>query len=182
MTIVLAYVNVTSSQLDFYRRKLEKAAYNDALTGIGNRRYLPEKAKMFFAKEQTGVILLVDIDNFKKVNDTYGHDVGDEVLRSMYSAISKYERQNGISARFGGKEFVILLPGCELDVALIKTETIRQAVKQIEITTHDNMLHITASLGIYEIKKEDSFENSIKRADIALYQAKENGKDRIEVY
>ena len=182
MTIVVTYVNVISSRLDYYHRKLQDAAYIDTLTGIGNRRYLLEKTKMFFANEQTGVTMLIDIDQFKKINDNYGHDVGDDVLRRISKKMSEYVRQDDIFARFGGEEFIIILPNCALNIALTKAEMIRQAIEAMEISPHNSSLRVSVSMGIYQIKKGDSFEDVVKRADVALYQAKKNGRNRIEVY
>ena len=182
MAISVKYVNMISKKLDYYHSKLEDAAYIDALTGIGNRRYLNEKADMFFATHQLGIIIMIDLDNFKQVNDSYGHDVGDTVLKSMCRKISDYVRQDDIFARFGGEEFIILLPKCDLDTALIKAEAIRHAVESIQTDTTSGVIHVSVSLGVYEIQDRDSFTEIIKYVDIALYQAKQNGKNCIEVY
>ncbi len=182
MCIVVTYINMSSSRLAFYHRKLEDSKFIDPLTKIGNRRYLLEKTKMLFANEQTGVTMLVDIDNFKKVTDRYGHGVGDEVLRSISKKMSKYVRQDDIFARFRGDAFVILLPQCALDIAMIKAEAIRHAIESIETPINNSTIRVTVSMGIYEIERGDSFEKVIKNTDIALHQAKENGRNRIEAY
>ncbi len=182
MCIVVTYVNMSSSKLDYYHRRLEDAKFIDPLTKIGNRRYLLEKTKMLFAREQTGVTILVDIDNFKKVTDRYGHGVGDEVLRSISKKMSEYVRQDDIFAKFRGDEFVILLPKCALDIAMIKAEAIRHAVESIETPIDNGTIRVSVSMGIYEIERGDSFKKVIKRTDIALHQAKENGRNRIETY
>jgi len=182
MVISVKYVNMISKKLDYYHSKLEDAAYIDALTGIGNRRYLNEKADMFFATNQLGVIIMIDLDNFKQVNDRYGHDVGDAVLKSMCLKISDYVRQDDIFARFGGEEFIILLPKCAMDTALIKAEAIRHAVESIQTDTKSGKIHVSISLGVYEIQDGDSFAKTIKHVDIALYLAKQNGKNCIEVF
>jgi diguanylate cyclase (GGDEF)-like protein len=182
MTIVAKYVSFVSRKLAYYHRELEDAAYIDPLTGIGNRRYLLEKADMFFADNPSGVIILVDLDHFKQVNDRYSHDVGDDVLKGMCQTVSGYIRQDDIFARYGGEEFVILLPRCELDIALIKAEAIRHAVESMETIIKSGILQVSVSMGVYEIQKGDSFQNTIKCADIALYQAKENSRNCIEVY
>ena len=182
MCIVVTYVNMSSSKLDYYHRRLEDAKFIDPLTKIGNRRYLLEKTKIFFAREQTGIAILVDIDNFKKVTDRYGHGVGDEVLRSISKKMSEYVRQDDIFAKFRGDEFVILLPQCALDIAMIKAEAIRHAIESIETPIDNGTIRVSVSMGIYEIEKGDSFVKVIKRTDIALHQAKENGRNRIEAY
>jgi diguanylate cyclase (GGDEF)-like protein len=171
-----------SRKLDYYHRQLEDAAYVDTLTGIGNRRYLQEKAEGFFADSQSGVIILIDIDNFKQVIDRYGHDIGDDVLKNLTKKVSDYIRQDDIFARYSCEEFVILLPRCELDISMIKAEAIRHAVESTRTTTKSDPLQITVSIGVYEIQKEDSFDDAIKYSDIALYQAKKNGSNCIEVY
>ena len=182
MGIVDKYVNMISKKLDYYHRQLEDAAYVDTLTGIGNRRYLQEKAEVFFADKQSGVVILIDIDKFKQVNDQYGHDIGDNVLKNLSKKVSDYIRQDDIFARYGGEEFIILLPKCELDISMIKAEAIRHAVESTRTTTESGPLQITVSMGVYEIQQKDSLENAIKYADIALYKAKENGRNCIEVY
>jgi len=180
--IVVTYVNVISGRLDYYHRQLKDAAYIDSLTGIGNRRYLIDRSKMFFIEKQTGVTFLLDIDLFKNVNDQYGHDHGDEVLKRFSTEIENFVRQGDIFARFGGEEFAVLLPGCQLDIALVKAEKIRQAIEALKIDSPLGLIEITVSIGVYENKAGDSLKTVMKRADLALYQAKENGRNRIEVY
>ena len=182
MSIVVKYVNMISTKLDYYHRQLEDAAYIDTLTGIGNRRYLHEKAEGFFSDKQSGVIVLIDIDNFKQVNDKYGHDIGDNVLKNLSKKVSDYIRQDDIFARYGGEEFIIILPKCELDISMIKAEAIRHAVEATRTTTDTGSLQVTISMGVYERQEDDSLENAIKYADVALYRAKENGRNCIEVY
>ncbi len=167
---------------DYYHRQLKDTAYVDTLTGIGNRRYLQEKAEGFFADNQSGVIILIDIDDFKQIHANYGHDLGDDVLKSLSKKVSEYIRQEDIFARYGGEEFIILLPKCELDISMIKAEAIRHAIESTRIMTQNGHLQVTVSMGVYDIQKEDSLDDAIKYSDIALYQAKENGKNCIDVY
>lgn len=182
MTIIFTHVNRISGQLEFYHSKLKDAAHTDALTEIGNRRYLVEQAKLFLATSQTGAVFLIDIDHFKKVNDIYGHDVGDEVLRAVSRTISKTLRQDDIFARYGGEEFAVLLSGCPLETALVKAEAIRLAVDSLVVAAQAETVHVTVSIGIYEIQQGDSFEKLLARVDGAMYQAKTNGRNRIEIY
>lgn len=169
-------------RLDYYHRQLKDAAYIDSLTEIGNRRYLIDRTKMFFIEKQTGVTFLLDIDNFKNVNDQYGHDIGDEVLKKFSSEIEKFVRQGDIFARFGGEEFVVLLPGCKLDVALVKADKIRQTIESMQIDSPLGTFNVTVSIGVYENNEGDSLKTVLKRADLAVYQSKNNGRNRVEEY
>lgn len=180
--IVITYVNAISGRLDYYHRQLNDAAYIDSLTGIGNRRYLIDRSKMFFIEKQIGVVFLLDIDHFKNVNDLYGHVVGDEVLKKFSTQIEVLVRQGDIFARFGGEEFVILLPGCRLDIALIKAEKIRQTIEATKFESPEGTFGITVSIGVYENCAGDSLKTMMKCADVALYRAKDAGRNRIEMY
>ncbi|WP_319584799.1 diguanylate cyclase [uncultured Pseudodesulfovibrio sp.] len=166
--------------------QLELMANTDELTGIYNRRYFIEQLEVEFLrsrryKTKTSLILF-DADNFKKINDTYGHDVGDEVLVYLTKAAKENLREVDCLARFGGEEFIILLPETHLKDALIVAERIRSFVEQAEFLLDDGaILHFTVSLGVTEIHgDEEGHSQVIKRADTAMYRAKQTGRNKVE--
>jgi len=179
---IKTYISLLTQKVEKYSDK----AYKDGLTEIFNRRFLEEKAKELFLKyklsnTQVGIIML-DIDDFKKINDTYGHDTGDLVLISLVSTIKQIIRKNDIFIRYGGEEFVIILPNSNIENTYKIAEKIRKEVEKIKIHIGDKHFSFTISIGISEIHKDDSsIYEAIKRADINLYKAKRNGKNRVEL-
>ncbi len=173
------------SQLEAEKEKLEELAYTDTLTGLKNRRFFLEEAKRVIAEaERYGEpvsLMMLDIDFFKRINDEYGHDVGDEVLKKLAEVIRNNIRSSDIAARFGGEEFIILLPRTPADKAVIVAERIRQAFKRTKVLVDGKEVGTTVSIGIAEFKKGESIEELIKRADEALYEAKNTGKDKVVV-
>ncbi|RTZ58140.1 MAG: GGDEF domain-containing protein, partial [Gammaproteobacteria bacterium] len=151
-----------------------------------NRNFLEEKGDEIFTKFKlqkipVGVIML-DIDNFKRINDTYGHDVGDLVLKSLAETIKGILRKNDYIIRYGGEEFLILLPNATIDQAIKVAEKIRKEIENKKIKIGDKEIKFTVSLGVSEIYTSDrSLQNAIKRADEKLYKAKKKGKNRVEV-
>jgi len=125
---------------------------------------------------------MLDIDNFKRINDTYGHDVGDLVLKSLAETIKGILRKNDYIIRYGGEEFLILLPNATIDRAIKVAEKIRREIENKKIKIGDKEIKFTVSLGVSEIYTSDrSLQNAIKRADEKLYKAKKKGKNRVEV-
>lgn len=119
---------------------------------------------------------MLDIDHFKSVNDIYGHDAGDQVLGKLVEQVLSLIRKVDIFARWGGEEFVILLPKTGKEEAVILVERIRQHIEAYEF---DHPRHITISLGLSFLEKDDTRESIVKRADDALYQAKQSGRNRV---
>ncbi|MBD3841231.1 MAG: diguanylate cyclase [Campylobacterales bacterium] len=163
--------------------ELKNKVYYDALTNVYNRNKLDEVFKYELVQAQRyGSIfsmILVDIDHFKKFNDTYGHLVGDEVLVLLAKTIEKITRSTDTFARWGGEEFVIVLPNTTKENAAILAEHIR---KDVEKLRHKKAGLITASFGISQFEKNDTQESMYQKCDKALYKAKENGRNRVEVY
>lgn len=166
--------------------ELKKQASTDPLTQLYNRRYFIaegrykiEKAK---ANETALSVMTIDIDHFKRVNDTYGHNVGDLVLIAVASVFQNCSRDNDLIARFGGEEFVILLPGADHTKAHECAERIRQAVEKHSVKISDELtVQITVSIGVAEIAiaSLESIDAALNRADKALYQAKALGRNRV---
>lgn len=153
-------------------------ATNDALTGIHNRHMFSE----LFEKELATMkrykmkvsLVMMDLDYFKHVNDTYGHNIGDYVLKTFAQTVKKSIRDADLFARWGGEEFVLLLPNSGCNEAYIAAEKIRQI---IEVFCFDEIGQITCSSGITELVDEDTLESAVERADAALYRAKKEGRN-----
>ncbi|NPB05680.1 MAG: GGDEF domain-containing protein [Aquificae bacterium] len=163
-------------------KKLEFRAYYDSLTGVLNRGAVLEIFQLF-SKERYMYpmsVVLFDIDDFKKINDTYGHAVGDEVLRKVAEEVKRHLRRSDIFARWGGEEFLVLLPETDLEGAKAVAEKIRQTLKSLRIPSLKGR-EITASFGVTEIREGETLHEAIIRADRALYEAKRSGKDRVVV-
>lgn len=160
---------------------LENQATTDALTGIGNRRKFLEvlQAKILEEKRYGMPLALIffDIDHFKRVNDTYGHDAGDCVLQELSAIVSSMIRQTDIFARFGGEEFVILVHNNDVKSGQELAEKIREHIEQHHFPQIGT---VTCSFGVAQFYPEDTAESIIKRADDAMYAAKEAGRNRVE--
>ena len=155
----------------------------DNLTGIKNRYYFDERIKeeVDLAKRQkvSFSLLLFDLDHFKLVNDNFGHDIGDKVLKRVTDAVSKIIRSYDIFARWGGEEFVVLMPNTTEAEAVLAAEKIRKAVEDI---IHPDIEKITISIGIAIWEVDDDVDQIFVKADKALYTAKNQGRNRVIVY
>ena len=164
------------------QRQAEKMAETDPLTNIYNRRkfsrLLDQEIQRVERYDRFLSVVLLDIDHFKKVNDTYGHDTGDNVLRRITELIKENIRMTDILARYGGEEFVIILPETDVKGASRQIERMR---KIIEKTSFDGAGNLTISAGITSYMGGDSCKSMITRADKALYLAKEEGRNRVRV-
>ncbi|MBI5681580.1 MAG: diguanylate cyclase [Deltaproteobacteria bacterium] len=166
--------------------KVNKMAVTDPLTQIPNRRSLDLRLihEINRVKRYGGSlsIVFIDLDHFKKINDTYGHSVGDEVLIAFASLLQNHLRETDYAGRYGGEEFTIILPGTDRKGARIVAERIRIEMKEKAFMDKKKSicLKVTASFGITEYKDGDDGKTILERADSALYQAKETGRDRIE--
>ncbi len=182
-------MKVSSEDLKQLQQELEKSqeeAQTDTLTTLINRRGLEKRMELerIRAKQNDAPfsIIMVDIDFFKNVNDTFGHLVGDSLLKSLANLLKLHLRRNDIAARFGGEEFLLLLPETGIDGATAVGSKIQRALSTKEWKlkeTGETMGKITVSMGIALYKINEPEQNLIKRADDALYLAKENGRNRI---
>jgi diguanylate cyclase (GGDEF)-like protein len=165
---------------------LQELAQTDPLTELYNRRHMMTVLAAEFDRSRRVAspfaLLMVDLDHFKKVNDTYGHLQGDKVLQSTSWEIKDVLRQYDSAARFGGEEFALLLPEATLDGAVVVAERLRESISNIEFTGEFEKLKITVSIGVAAIPhdKIDTIEDLIRLADKALYTAKDNGRNRVE--
>lgn len=159
----------------------------DGLTGLYNRRYFQQALDREFAraKRYSGdlSIAMFDIDHFKQLNDTYGHQFGDKVLVEITRIIKYSLRRTDYITRYGGEEFVVILPETTLERTIIPIERLRKRIEQEDFKYGDTSVRVTVSIGISNITPNVPTEKDlIKRADIALYTAKENGRNRVELY
>lgn len=161
-------------------RILKKIATTDELTGIHNRYYLNKTVKELDNKNYIDMTLIVfDIDNFKKINDTFGHDIGDDILKKVVFIMLKLMRKSDLFIRWGGDEFVILAAETNLNGGKVLAEKLRRAITEIQ---HLNICKIAASFGVAQRRKMESFELWFKRVDIAMYNAKNNGGNCVEIH
>lgn len=166
---------------------LQELAVRDSLTGLYNRRYLDETLEREVSRaRREGIplsLVMLDIDYFKRVNDTYGHQVGDEVLRTLAATLSADVRAEDVACRYGGEEFLILLPNMPLVAALARAEAWRAAVEGLAIGHGDFVLTFTISLGVAAYPEHGKTPDDLTRcADQALYKAKREGRNQVAVY
>lgn len=168
------------------RRKAELDAQTDALTGLLNRRAFYtisaiESQKLLCYHHDFSVIML-DIDNFKKINDTYGHHIGDTVLTLVASCIKEHFRDCDYLFRLGGDEFILFLPDCKKEEAYTLAKQLLVSITQIDLNQQDNHLSMSCSIGISEFKEHDEgIDAIVRRADEALYEVKHSGKNSIKL-
>lgn len=168
-----------------YNKKLEYLADNDLLTNINNRRVFDKKLEdsilIHQRHNQTMNLVFLDIDNFKNINDKFGHVIGDKVIIRIANILKNNIRQTDLLARWGGEEFVIAYINTSLEDALIVTEKLKNLIENDYILRDLSKSTITASFGLTTLKKEDKMDDLINRADIAMYESKDNGKNRISI-
>ena len=162
---------------------LEHAALTDALTGMQNRRYFDDALKEYLDEfkrigKPVGLMVL-DLDHFKSVNDTHGHDVGDEVLRRVSQCLKDFTRYHDVAARVGGEEFAVVAPNMDLEGLRKFAERIRKAISELVIESGNVRLKVTSSFGLALWDSRETAEAFYKRADKMLYVAKETGRNRV---
>jgi diguanylate cyclase (GGDEF)-like protein len=178
------YCRVTqSTNMVGYMRKIRDSAIRDFLTKAYNRRHLFELAESLYANAQRGLITIavamVDADHFKNINDTHGHDVGDEALVAIAETLQDSLRKSDVVSRFGGEEFVCIAVIKQEEDALLVFEKVRAALEAIALYTETGeRVKITASIGL-TTKLSDSFDEMLKQADSAVYDAKASGRNRV---
>ncbi len=166
------------------QRELERLAATDALSGLYNRHYFSQISKELLAlkkRNQTAMsVILLDIDHFKKINDTYGHGVGDEVIKHIAKTLKYVTRNSDIICRWGGEEFLLLLPETDIRGAHTIAQSIRKGIEQSHVLI-DPDLEITysASLGVSTVESDKGIDKAIDDADEALYEAKKLGRNRV---
>jgi diguanylate cyclase (GGDEF)-like protein len=164
-------------------RQMEKMAVTDELTRLYNRRYFYRLVQQAFDHAQQHdeplSVIIFDLDYFKQINDRYGHFVGDEVLRRLADRLRSLMPPDSVTARFGGEEFICLLPNTGVDQAMMIAERLRETVASEGFATSAGSISVTMSIGIAGMHRSDEMDSFLQRADEALYQAKENGRNQI---
>jgi len=164
------------------QQQLREMATSDPVTGIANRYMVVQELERLFERSQAGedlALLFVDVDHFKRVNDTYGHDVGDQVLRHVAEAISRTLRPSDTIGRYGGEEFLVGLPGCGADDAQMIAERTRRAVAEAPFELEDgNLMMLSVSVGVAGMHEGWEDLNALIRVgDAAMYDAKNRGRN-----
>ncbi len=187
LLILWSFIDITKEV--YYRKELKLLASTDPMTKLYNRRYFSELATTVVQlAKRSGLVysvIMVDIDKFKRINDTYGHAKGDEVIIALSKVLKCNGRESDIVSRWGGEEFVILLPQTKQNSAVKIAEKLRKNIEMLHILTdNDETISFTISLGVatVDLKICSDVEHVINNADKALYIAKEGGRNRVEIY
>ena len=180
-------LQVQIEEIERLQSALQELAVRDGLTGLYNRRYLDETLEREVSRARRDghplSLVMLDIDYFKRVNDTYGHQFGDEVLKALAVALSHDVRAEDVACRFGGEEFLILLPNMPLDAARVRAEAWRRSVEALSIVHGEFAVHFTISLGVAAYPEHGKTPDDLTRcADQALYRAKHEGRNQVSVF
>ncbi|RXJ88209.1 GGDEF domain-containing protein [Arcobacter sp. CECT 8985] len=188
ISFIKSYINeaAPSVEVKLLMEALQESAFEDGLTGLYNRKFLDEHSKKLIPqvkREDISVgVLLLDMDHFKAVNDEYGHDIGDKVLKELARILNETVRESDLIVRYGGEEFIVLLIGVNSEQdAMNVANKIRQRVRENEIDVYaGNKLKKTVSIGLSMFPEDsNNLDSVIKNADIALYEAKNGGRDQV---
>jgi diguanylate cyclase (GGDEF)-like protein len=167
-------------------KEAKEAAMEDQLTGLHNRRAFFEFGNRLLQQSRRSeaplALIMLDLDHFKQINDTYGHQIGDEVLRKVGEVIRLRTRESDISARIGGEEFALLLPEATTDEALDMADRLKGLMSESAVQTRDTLLTATASFGVAGLGPGDTdLDSLIARADAAMYRSKKDGRDQVRL-
>jgi diguanylate cyclase (GGDEF)-like protein len=186
---ILSLVAESMLARDYSNETLLRFAFTDFLTGLKTRGYFEQQLEMELARsERRGTpvaVLMIDIDHFKRLNDAYGHHAGDLVLRDVAAILTHDLREIDIASRYGGEEFILLLPETDLQGAKLVAQRLRTAVEQASFFTEAgaNPEHVTISIGVALFPEEARFKRDLlEAADAALYEAKDQGRNRVVLY
>jgi diguanylate cyclase (GGDEF)-like protein len=179
--------SLAREEIETLYKEVERLSLIDPLTELSNRRSFRTDALRLFqlaVRHQKKLsCAMLDIDLFKRVNDTFGHDMGDQVLIAVAKLCQKQLRKTDLLARFGGEEFCFLFPETDLKDGAILAERIRQKVSKLEFHSEGNRFSVTVSIGVSNLLDlNDNLKNMIKRSDLSLYKAKETGRNRVVIW
>lgn len=165
--------------------QLSNIAMHDALTKLPNRRYLESFLRYKWEEYQrfgcSFAVLFADVDHFSRVNNVYGHEAGDAVLRNIAASIRRSVRRNDLVGRWGGEEFVGIYAGAEAGDEEILGEKFRQLIQNTDVPCGRELLRVTVSVGVTVIRREDTAERVVERADALMYESKKQGKNRVTI-
>ncbi|WP_144209517.1 tetratricopeptide repeat-containing diguanylate cyclase [Shewanella donghaensis] len=183
-SLIIAVLLVITAFLIQSRRFFKRRSQTDYLTGIANRRYTMEQGDIIFAaakkKNQSCAVIIFDIDKFKRINDTYGHSIGDLAIKYTARKAKNWVKKSDILGRIGGEEFLVILPKTDLDTALDIAERLRESIEQQTFQFDDVNIQFTISLGVAVIDSDSSsLDQLVQKADNALYKAKNNGRNQV---
>jgi diguanylate cyclase (GGDEF)-like protein len=178
---------VRLGEIEHLQAILKEQANVDPLTGLFNRRYLQATLEREWARcqreQQPLCVMLIDIDHFKRVNDTHGHGVGDEVLAALGRLLSGGVRTEDLACRYGGEEFLVLLPKMPLDLAVERAQSLRQAFAELDISVEGVRVPLSLSVGVAVAPDHaQTPADLVRHADEALYRAKAEGRNRVRVF
>ncbi|QPC95922.1 sensor domain-containing diguanylate cyclase [Mesorhizobium sp. INR15] len=182
---VISHLNITDRKL--IELELARLAATDPLTGLPNRRFFQQTADLELERVRrfsaSASVIMLDVDHFKSVNDTYGHALGDEALRCLTNTCRQSLRKMDVFARHGGEEFVILLPGTKEAGASSVAEKLRAAIAAMPVSDGQNHIKLTASFGVAQLRPVDQgIDAGLARADRALYAAKHSGRNCVRCF
>lgn len=182
LEILTSYMAIALENAKLFNN-IEYSATHDGLTDILNRKEILRKGEKVLTNKETCSVLIIDIDYFKAINDSYGHTAGDYVLKSISDIMKKNIDNNGYIGRYGGEEFLVVIYNCNEDKVMKIAEDLREKVEKYNFIINSEEINVTVSIGIYNYNKNDEkFYNSIKFADEALYMAKSLGRNKVESY
>jgi diguanylate cyclase (GGDEF)-like protein len=173
--------NIVATAINRARKEKEVIYYtfHDQLTGLFNRAYFEEESKRLNVERQMPIsIIIADVNGLKLINDTFGHQIGDHVLKEVSNILTENVRRKDLAARLGGDEFLVLLPNTDKDNAEKIAKRIKDDISSLDIFNKD--YYTTVSIGAAALNRNDDIESLLKRADDALYKAKDRGRNRIE--
>jgi len=183
--MIMSKLSVVESEVSDLKASLHKAneqAFVDSLTGVPNRRAYDERIKLEFKrwqrKKEPLVLAVLDVDHFKSINDTYGHPIGDKVLRTISQLVDKKVRDSDFFGRIGGEEFAVIFTGVDLDIALKRLDQFRESIENCKFGSKGKRILITMSIGCALFHEDDKPEGVYRRADKALYKAKSSGRNK----
>lgn len=182
LSLTIVIVNIILNIVSDLQRRLIDQAITDPLTGAYNRRHMQMRLEEVIERgrrvESPAALLLLDIDHFKSVNDAFGHEAGDHVLKELVALIRERSRKSDLLFRMGGEEFLLLLADTPAEAAANVAEALREGIARAHFPVAKA---ITVSIGVSALELSDSVDSWVKRADLALYAAKEAGRNRVEV-
>jgi len=182
----ISYKRTDRNKFEKYNKQIEELSRKDSLTSISNRRDILDK--IFYEtirverNKKTFSLVMCDIDHFKSVNDKHGHECGDYILKEVAKTIVSSLRKQDIVARWGGEEFILLLPETDLEGGRTVAEKIRRIIDEYEFKYNNKIIRINLTLGVSEYSIDKSIDGCVKEADKALYHGKNNGRNRVEVF